>query len=445
MIIKLTLVGLIIALIAIIATSYYVNKEGFNDITAQTLNTCTGDCNNTLTAANKVCRAVAQTDGNYVIYDSTNKPMWASNTYGKGAAPYRTVMQSDGNLVLYDKNNQPIWASNTSGKGVGPFRLVMQDDCNLVVYDKNNQATWASKSNPVTPGLSYNPAPAPAGETPANISLARLQELFNNAGCTTILSEGDQVKWWRSRPNVSDIIADMKAYGDLTRTCTGNDRQHNFCNPDKCKKPGMAPTVAPPVAPPMAPPVASPMAPPVASPMAPSVSPMSGPAPSTTTISISKSLPESTAAPVTMGGMASSQMGGMASSQMGGMASSQMGASLLNSVIPERHDVIPQVALSDSGYKAMELQQRADLLKDIQKVVRNEILANRSTDPVASAGSIDKVTDSMLQGKEYEGACYKGTENRCPRNPDGTCPPVPDMSKYIKKDEIPCYGCTLDY
>lgn len=120
-------------------------------------------------------------------------------------------------------------------------------------------------------------------------------------------------------------------------------------------------------------------------------------------------------------------------------------APLLTSVVPQRHDVVPQVSLSDSGYKAMELQQRADLLKDIQKVVKNELLAARSTEPVIAGDKIKKVTDSMAQGQEYEDSCYKGTENRCPKNPDGTCPPVPDMSKYIKKDEIPCYGCTLDY
>ena len=110
----------------------------------------------------------------------------------------------------------------------------------------------------------------------------------------------------------------------------------------------------------------------------------------------------------------------------------------------------------------MNLQQRMDLLKDIQKIVKNEVLAHRSTTPIISgetekprkseniSGETEKPrkssdTDSTAQGKEYEESCYKGTEYRCPKNPDGSCPPVPDMTQYIKKDAIPCWGCSLDY
>jgi hypothetical protein len=104
------------------------------------------------------------------------------------------------------------------------------------------------------------------------------------------------------------------------------------------------------------------------------------------------------------------------------------------------------VKISGAGYDAMTLQQRADLLRDIQKVVRNEILANRLTTPLnEKEHKKGDNTDSTAQGKEYEESCYKGTEYRCPKNPDGTCPPIPDMSNYIKKDQIPCWGCAIDY
>ena len=94
----------------------------------------------------------------------------------------------------------------------------------------------------------------------------------------------------------------------------------------------------------------------------------------------------------------------------------------------------------------MNLQERSELLKDIQKLVKNEVLANRSTKPIIS-GETRKLpdTDSTAQGKEYEENCYKETEYRCPKNPDGSCPPVPDMTQYIKKDAIPCWGCSIDY
>jgi len=116
------------------------------------------------------------------------------------------------------------------------------------------------------------------------------------------------------------------------------------------------------------------------------------------------------------------------------------------SSVPTRTDVVPEVSISGSGYNAMNLNERSELLKDIQKLVKNEVLANRSTKPIISGETRkSQDTDSTAQGREYEESCYKDTEYRCPKNPDGSCPPVPDMTQYIKKDEIPCYGCSLDY
>ena len=117
---------------------------------------------------------------------------------------------------------------------------------------------------------------------------------------------------------------------------------------------------------------------------------------------------------------------------------------------PERVDVIPEISITGTAYNAMTLQQRMDLLKNIQKDVRNEILAARNTKPIISGETRQQPpgppsSDSTAQGQEYESSCYKDTEYRCPKNPDGTCPPIPDMSQYIKKDAIPCWGCSLDY
>jgi len=116
-----------------------------------------------------------------------------------------------------------------------------------------------------------------------------------------------------------------------------------------------------------------------------------------------------------------------------------------SSSTPQRNDIVPEVSISGSGYDAMTLQQRMELLKDIQKVVRNEILASRNTKPLDVRPLGITETDSTAQGKEYSDSCYKDTEYRCPKNPDGSCPPVPDMTQYIKKDAIPCWGCSLDY
>jgi hypothetical protein len=60
--------------------------------------------------------------------------------------------------------------------------------------------------------------------------------MFNAAGCTNQLRE-DNIKWWRERANLDDIQNDMNAYGNLTKNCSGNNGQHEFCIPGKCRAP----------------------------------------------------------------------------------------------------------------------------------------------------------------------------------------------------------------
>lgn len=120
---------------------------------------------------------------------------------------------------------------------------------------------------------------------------------------------------------------------------------------------------------------------------------------------------------------------------------------------PQRNDVKPEVVMSDTSYDAMALKQKSDLLSSIQKMFRNELLANRSTDASikdTSSSSYSK-SSSTQQGNEFNKASQKCDDSsdeesyRCPKNPDGSCPPVPDMTQYIKKDAIPCWGCSVDY
>ena len=133
------------------------------------------------------------------------------------------------------------------------------------------------------------------------------------------------------------------------------------------------------------------------------------------------------------------------------------------SVVPQNIPIVPENKISPTGQDASSLQKQMDLFGAIQKIVRNELLAWRSTKPLLpgetehttteddkSNGKSKKTqkqedTVATAQGKEYENSCYKGTEYRCPKNPDGSCPPIPDMSEYIRKDKIPCWGCSLDY
>ena len=107
----------------------------------------------------------------------------------------------------------------------------------------------------------------------------------------------------------------------------------------------------------------------------------------------------------------------------------------------------PTVTLSDTGYAATELHQKAGLLQDIQKIVHNELLASRSTEPVHGGKISHSSSASISQGNEYNKASIKKSDSSC--EDDEVDPPYnnscPDMSQYIKKDSIPCAGCNLDY
>ena len=94
-----------------------------------------------LTSDNREYTLVLQRDGNLVLYDARQHPLWASNTQGQRVE--RCIMQRDGNLVLYLDNGQPVWASRTDGKP-GSF-LVLQNDGNLVIYQRA-QPVWASNT-----------------------------------------------------------------------------------------------------------------------------------------------------------------------------------------------------------------------------------------------------------------------------------------------------------
>jgi hypothetical protein len=88
---------------------------------------------------------------------------------------------------------------------------------------------------------------------------------------------------------------------------------------------------------------------------------------------------------------------------------------------PKRTDIKPDIDISKTAQKAMYLKQQSDFLKDLQMMIRNELRSARATDSstMESKDSCDE-TSAISQGKEY-------------------------VSNTIKKDAIPCWGCSLDY
>jgi hypothetical protein len=142
-------------------------------------------------------------------------------------------------------------------------------------------------------------------------------------------------------------------------------------------------------------------------------------------------------------------------------------------VNPEPAVVNPEVTLSDTGYDAMKLNKQSNLLNDIQKIVHNEILMHRATDVSVKNPAKKKRTNRNASNasnrdalnasnRDALNASNRNTSNRsasnasCAQDEMGVLDEMgedemgdeietQDMSKYIKKDEIPCWGCSLDY
>jgi hypothetical protein len=92
-----------------------------------------GDCYETPAAI-----LVMQYDGNFVLYDTSWNPMWASNTYGLDGA--FAVFQEDGNLVVY-WNGWPAWHSHTWGNP-GSRLILRGGDGHLLIRDAAGDVIW---------------------------------------------------------------------------------------------------------------------------------------------------------------------------------------------------------------------------------------------------------------------------------------------------------------
>ena len=126
------------------------------------------------------------------------------------------------------------------------------------------------------------------------------------------------------------------------------------------------------------------------------------------------------------------------------------------------HSSIPITPISDMQGIASNKLNDANALQGIQKIIHNELLSQKGMTTGAQMAflgenkkkrqeeeeecqeeeEVDEGQEdsnnspSNHQGHEFKRDCAKntGTRNSCR---------VPDMSKYIRKDSIPCWGCTL--
>lgn len=97
--------------------------------------------NEFLLSADGRYRFVMQSDSNLVLYGPSGRPIWSTNTVGRGANHLR--MQGDGNLVMYNGANAAVWATNTP-RHYSSY-LVVQNDGNVVIYD-GSTPIWSTNT-----------------------------------------------------------------------------------------------------------------------------------------------------------------------------------------------------------------------------------------------------------------------------------------------------------
>ncbi|OSC58326.1 mannose-binding protein, partial [Streptomyces sp. BF-3] len=88
-------------------------------------------------ATNRI-RMTMQQDGNLVVYNERNKPIWAAMTFG---ANHRAIFQPDGNLVIHNGDDRPIWASKTHD--FGGAQMVLRPDAKVVIVHQG-KVVWST-------------------------------------------------------------------------------------------------------------------------------------------------------------------------------------------------------------------------------------------------------------------------------------------------------------
>jgi len=112
----------------------------------------------------------------------------------------------------------------------------------------------------------------------------------------------------------------------------------------------------------------------------------------------------------------------------------------------------PPASVSPQAAVAQEKQDQSKLLRDIQEVVHNEIMHTKQATTASSQPLLQGADEDQDQDQDCSESTSKKTKLSAAEEQGRemgvaqrrhNCPN--DMNDYVKKDSIPCWGCTLDY
>ena len=128
---------------------------------------------------------IMQSDGNLVTY-GPGGVRWNTGTAGKGGV--LVAFQGDGNVVMYTSSFKAVWASNSRSSRAG--QLVTQNDGNFVAYNASAQPLWSSYTGPLSEPTFAIPVGAPTAIGPGT-QLTPGQAMFSSNGAYMAIMQGD--------------------------------------------------------------------------------------------------------------------------------------------------------------------------------------------------------------------------------------------------------------
>ena len=178
----------------------------------------------TIKSANGQYQLTMQSDGNLVFETSSGSVIWAAGTNGlKGQY---AIAQPDGNFVVYSPTSAP-WAAGSNQIANNGVFVVPQNDGNLVVYDL--WAAWSSGTHLNGPASTLN-----QGQTmlAPGASLASGGSIYSQNGLNVLVMQTDGnlvlsntqlgVRWSSGTANSGAVKATMQTDGNLVLLNSAN-------------------------------------------------------------------------------------------------------------------------------------------------------------------------------------------------------------------------------